>query len=80
MRCIYFTDVSRDSDKKRTAREAGHSSRQQAELFISQQTSLLQYSDTAALVPPVLQAKIKQLVKQNPDMAEAVSNNKVIKQ
>ncbi|KAK3875237.1 hypothetical protein Pcinc_019879 [Petrolisthes cinctipes] len=63
--------LSRDSDKKRTLREAGHSSRQQAELFISQQTSLLQYSDTAALPPPILQAKIKQLVKQNPDMAEA---------
>lgn len=53
--------------------QAGHSTRQQAELFISQQTSLLQFNETAALSPPLLQAKIKQLVKQNPDMAEAVS-------
>lgn len=52
--------------------QAGHSTRQQAELFISQQTSLLQFNETAALPPSLLQAKIKQLVKQNPDMAEAV--------
>ncbi|XP_050699496.1 anaphase-promoting complex subunit 5-like [Eriocheir sinensis] len=51
--------------------QAGHSTRQQAELFISQQTSLLQFNETAALSPSLLQAKIKQLVKQNPDMAEA---------
>lgn len=51
--------------------QAGHSTRQQAELFISQQTSLLQFTETAALSPPDLQEKIRQLVKQNPDLAEA---------
>ncbi|XP_071514298.1 anaphase-promoting complex subunit 5 [Panulirus ornatus] len=51
--------------------QTGHSTRQQAELFISQQTSLLQFSETAALSPPDLQEKIRQLVRQNPDLAEA---------
>ncbi|XP_045623657.1 anaphase-promoting complex subunit 5 isoform X2 [Procambarus clarkii] len=51
--------------------QVGHSTRQQAELFISQQTSLLQFTETAALSPPDLQEKIRQLVKQNPDLAEA---------
>ncbi|KAG7160778.1 Anaphase-promoting complex subunit 5-like [Homarus americanus] len=58
-------------DMEPTSSQAGHSTRQQAELFISQQTSLLQFSETAALSPPDLQEKIRQLVRQNPDLAEA---------
>ncbi|KAK7077016.1 hypothetical protein SK128_015544 [Halocaridina rubra] len=48
-----------------------HSTRQQAELFISQQATLLQVNETAALSPPQLQEKIRDLVKLNPDLAEA---------
>lgn len=62
---------SRDTDGAGV--QSGHSTRQQAELFISQQTSLLQFNENAALSPPELQEKIRQLVRQNPDLAEAVS-------
>ncbi|XP_076057138.1 anaphase promoting complex subunit 5 ida isoform X2 [Oratosquilla oratoria] len=48
-----------------------HSSRQQAELFIGQQTALLQFNEAAALTPQQLQESIRLLLKQNPDLAEA---------
>ncbi|CAL4060929.1 unnamed protein product, partial [Meganyctiphanes norvegica] len=48
-----------------------HSSRQQAELFLSQQTTLLQFNEAAAISPAELQEKIRQMVQQNPDLAEA---------
>jgi len=48
-----------------------HSSRQQAELFLSQQTTLLQFNEAAAISPAELQEKIRQMIQQNPDLAEA---------
>lgn len=48
-----------------------HSCRQQAELFLSQQTTLLQFNEAAAMSPADLQEKIRQMVQQNPDLAEA---------
>lgn len=63
--------LMRQRDTEGTGVQSGHSTRQQAELFISQQTSLLQFNETAALSPPELQEKIRQLVRQNPDLAEA---------
>ncbi|XP_066952222.1 anaphase-promoting complex subunit 5 isoform X1 [Macrobrachium rosenbergii] len=50
---------------------SNHSTRQQAELFISRQATLLQINETAALPPQKLQEKIRQLVQHNPDLAEA---------
>lgn len=47
-------------------------SRRQAELFIARQATLLQNNESAALDPPVLQEKIRQLLKANPEHAEAV--------
>ncbi|KAK8401822.1 hypothetical protein O3P69_001135 [Scylla paramamosain] len=68
---VYPPLLAHPSHPREVEAQAGHSTRQQAELFISQQTSLLQFNETAALSPHLLQTKIKQLVKQNPDMAEA---------
>ncbi|GLG92673.1 Anaphase-promoting complex subunit 5 [Gryllus bimaculatus] len=46
-------------------------SRRQAELFIAQQASLIQSNEMAALSPPHLQDKIKDLLQANPEYAEA---------
>uniref|UniRef100_A0A1B6DT51 Anaphase-promoting complex subunit 5 n=1 Tax=Clastoptera arizonana TaxID=38151 RepID=A0A1B6DT51_9HEMI len=46
-------------------------SRKQAELFIARQALLIQNNENAALDPPVLQEKIRQLLKANPEHAEA---------
>ncbi|XP_064093534.1 anaphase-promoting complex subunit 5-like [Macrobrachium nipponense] len=58
----------RDTD---SVGHSNHSTRQQAELFISRQATLLQINETAALPPQKLQEKIRQLVQHNPDLAEA---------
>ena len=47
--------------------------RRQAELFIAQQVSLLQNNESLALPPPKLQEKIRDILRANPDYAEAVS-------
>lgn len=47
-------------------------SRRQAELFIAQQASLMQTNEMAALSPPELQERIKELLQANPEYAEAV--------
>lgn len=46
-------------------------SRRQAELFIAQQASLMQTNEMAALSPPELQERIKELLRANPEYAEA---------
>jgi anaphase-promoting complex subunit 5 len=47
-------------------------SRRQAELFIAQQASLMQTNEMAALSPPELQERIRELLRANPEYAEAV--------
>lgn len=46
-------------------------SRRQAEFFIAQQASLLQTNEMAALSPPELQERIRELLQANPEYAEA---------
>ncbi|PNF24685.1 hypothetical protein B7P43_G17552 [Cryptotermes secundus] len=46
-------------------------SRRQAELFIAQQASLMQTNEMAALSPPELQERIRELLQANPEYAEA---------
>ena len=53
--------------------DAGRYSQRQAEFFIAQQVSLLQFNEAEALSPKQLQAKISELLSGNPDLAEAVS-------
>jgi anaphase-promoting complex subunit 5 len=48
-------------------------SRRQAELFIAQQASLMHTNEMAALSPPELQERIRELLQANPEYAEAVS-------
>lgn len=49
-------------------------SRRQAELFIATQAALLASDEQGAHSPVELNDKIKNLLKSNPDLAEAVSN------
>ncbi|PSN35870.1 Anaphase-promoting complex subunit 5 [Blattella germanica] len=46
-------------------------SRRQAELFIAQQATLIQTNELAALPPPELQDRIRELLRANPEYAEA---------
>lgn len=48
-------------------------SRRQAELFIATQAALLTSNEQEALKPPELHNHITNLLKTNPDLAEAVS-------
>jgi len=47
-------------------------SRKQAELFIAQQAALLQSSEPHAMPPAQLQTTISQILKDNPNYADAV--------
>ena len=46
---------------------------QQAEFFFSQQAALLEVKESDALPPTALQNKIRQVLKSNPDLTQAVS-------
>ncbi|KAJ9592635.1 hypothetical protein L9F63_015690, partial [Diploptera punctata] len=46
-------------------------SRRQAELFMAQQSTLMQTNELAALSPPELQDRIRELLRANPEFAEA---------
>lgn len=48
-------------------------SKRQAELFIATQSALLANNESAALSPTELNKQINNLLKSNPDLAEAVS-------
>uniref|UniRef100_A0A2K6CSZ1 Anaphase-promoting complex subunit 5 n=1 Tax=Macaca nemestrina TaxID=9545 RepID=A0A2K6CSZ1_MACNE len=52
---------------------SGPLSQKQAEFFLSQQASLLKNDETKALTPASLQKELNNLLKFNPDFAEAVS-------
>ena len=45
----------------------------QAEYFFSQQASLMEMRESEVLSPPVLQKKIRDLLKNNPELTLAVS-------
>lgn len=49
----------------------GQASHKQAELFIAQQAALIQTNEKEAIPPAVLQSHIRDLLKDNPDLAEA---------
>jgi len=51
--------------------EVGRYSQRQAEFFIAQQASLLQYNEQGCLAPQHLQQKINELLSSNPHLAEA---------
>ena len=46
---------------------------QQAEFFFSQQAAFLEAKESDALPPAALQNKIRQVLKSNPDLTQAVS-------
>lgn len=58
-------------DRKLTEDFGGFNSQRQAEYFILQQVFLLQHNQKEALSPSDLQDKIMDMLKANPDMAEA---------
>lgn len=50
-------------------------SRRQAELFIATQAALITHNQEKAIQPKELHKHIKNLLKSNPTLAEAVSNS-----
>lgn len=50
-------------------------SRRQAELFVATQAALITNNEEKAINPAELQQRITNLLKSNPDLAEAVSSN-----
>lgn len=52
--------------------KSDHWSRRQAELFIATQAALLSNNEEAAQTPVELSKQIRNLLKSNPDLAEAV--------
>ena len=55
----------------RVGSDFGRYSQRQAEYFIAQQASLLQYNEQEAMSPKPLQQKIVELLAGSPDLAEA---------
>ena len=51
--------------------EPGKYSQRQAEFFIAKQSTLLQHNELGAMVPKKLQQRISELLRSNPDLAEA---------
>ncbi|XP_023229697.1 anaphase-promoting complex subunit 5-like isoform X1 [Centruroides sculpturatus] len=75
---IYNEDISTisdhkiiDDDDKEFEDNQVLASQKQAEFFVAQQAALLQINEKEALSPPHLQQKIRELLKGNPELAEA---------